>query len=76
MTWSQGKTDLEAELQAEDNASEIEIDGHRVRKRTVDEMVQMEDFMDGKAQEETEGTPNLKRAGMKVQAKNNGSGLV
>lgn len=76
MTWDAGKTQLETELQSEDNASEVEVDGHRVRKRTVDEMVQMEDFMSGKAQEETEGEPPLKTAGFRVQAFNNGSGLI
>lgn len=76
MTWTQGQTNLDAELQAEDNASEIEIDGHRVRKRKVDEMVQMKDFMDGNAQEETVGEPPIKKAGFRVQARNNGSGLI
>lgn len=76
MTWSQAQTDLEAELQKEDNASEVEIDGHRVRKRTVNEMAQLEDFIENKALDEAGGNPPIKRAGYRVQAFNNGNGLV
>ena len=75
MTWSTAKTNLKAKLEKEDNAFEVEIDGQRVRKRTVDEMSQLDDFVTSKANEEV-AIPKLKRAKYKVQAFNNGSGLV
>lgn len=75
MSWNTAKNNLNTKLKKEDNASEVEIDGQRVRKRTVAEMSALKDFMDGQALSETR-TPKIVSAKFKVQAFNNGSGLV
>lgn len=76
MTWNNAKTTLNAKLEKEDNAMEVEIDGQRVRKRSVAEMSQLEDFVENKALNESRGDSKLKRAKYKVQAFNNGNGLI
>lgn len=76
MTWNGAKTTLESKLQGNNTNSETEIDGHRVRKRSLQELVQLEDYVNTKADEETNGDAPLKSAGFRVQAKNNGNGLI
>jgi len=75
MSWNTAKNNLYTSLKKEDNASEVEIDGQRVRKRTVAEMSALKDFMEGNALNETR-TPKIVTAKYKVQAFNNGSGLI
>ena len=76
MTWSDAKTIIENKLQADNTNSETEVDGHRVRKRSLNELVQLEDLICTKEDEETNGDAPLRTAGFRVQAYNNGSGLI
>jgi hypothetical protein len=76
MTWDTAKTEYDATLQAATTASEVEADGHKFRSRTVNEMVQLEDLINTRKSEEDLGSSPLKQAGFRVQAFNNGSGLI
>ena len=76
MAWSDAKTIIENKLQADNTNSETEVDGHRVRKRSLNELVQLEDLICTKEDEETNGDAPLRTAGFRVQAYNNGSGLI
>lgn len=76
MTWTDAKNKSDSILQGNNSSSEVEVDGHRVRKRSVRELVALDDMLTAKADEETNGSPNLKRAGFRVQAFNNGDGLI
>lgn len=76
MTWDAAKTKYDATLQEATTAAEFEADGHKFRSRTVDEMAQLEDLINSRKAEEDSGPSPLKQAGFRVQAFNNGSGLI
>ena len=73
MSYSGAKTALDARIQAENTASEIEADGHKIRKRSVGEIVQLSDLINSGEDEETNGDSPLRQAGFRISMKNNGS---
>lgn len=76
MTWSNAKTNLETIIQNSSGTSEVEVDGHRVKNRSVEELIQLEDYICQKEDEEVNGPSNLKKAGYKTTVFNCGDGLV
>lgn len=76
MTWTGAKTLLDAKLQGNNTNSATELDGHRVEKRSLEELIQLDDFVSGREDEELNGSTPLRAAGFRIQAKNNGDGLV
>jgi len=76
MPWSDAKTALNEIIQNTNGNSEIEVDGHRVKKRSLKELLELEDYVCHKSDEETNGATPLSQSGFKVQAFNNGDGLV
>lgn len=64
---------LDSIIQNLGSASEIEVDGHREKSRSVDELRQLKDLQDELDSTETGA---VKKAGFKVQAFNNGTGLI
>ncbi len=55
------------------SSSEIEVDGHRVKERSIAELLQLKDLQDELDNPE-EGA--VKKAGYRTQAFNNGTGLI
>lgn len=76
MTWSTAKTSLEAKLQGNNTNIETEVDGHRVKKRSLEELILLEDYVNTKEDEETNGSTPLRSAGFRIVAKTNTEGLV
>lgn len=76
MPWSDAKDALNDIIQNTNGNSEIEVDGHRVKKRSLKELLELEDYVCHKADEEANGPTPLTQSGFKVQAFNNGDGLV
>jgi len=64
---------LDSIIQNLGSASEIEADGHRVKERSITELLQLKDLQDELDQPE-EGA--VKKAGFRTQAFNNGTGLI
>ena len=78
MTWDNAKTTLDTIIQntAGINTAEIEVDGHRVKNRSVKELVDLADYICHKQDEEVNGPTNLTKAGFKTTALNCGDGLI
>jgi hypothetical protein len=74
-TWEESRTAVETKLQ-NSLTSELEVDGHRVRERSVNELVALDDLSRGRTDEELNGPTNLRRANFRAQAFNKGEGLI
>jgi hypothetical protein len=64
---------LDSIIQNLGSASETEVDGHRVKLRSVEELRQLKDLQD---ELDSAEVGDVKKAGFKVQAFNNGTGLI
>jgi hypothetical protein len=75
MSFSTAKTTLQAMLEKVGTHSEVEVDGHRVKSRSVEELSQLNRLINDLADVEESGDP-VKNSGYKSQLKNNGDGLA
>lgn len=75
MSWTTAKTNLEALLKKDQTFAEIEVDGHKLRTKSVAELARLDDFVTYRKDEEVNGETVLKQAGFKTQAFNSGDGL-
>ncbi len=64
---------LDSIIQNLGSASEIEADGHRVKERSIAELLQLKDLQD---ELDEPGVGAVKKAGFRTQAFNNGTGLI
>jgi hypothetical protein len=66
-------SNLDSIIQNLGSASETEVDGHRVKERSIAELLQLKDMQD---ELENPEVGDVKKAGYRTQAFNNGTGLI
>lgn len=64
---------LDSIIQSMGSSAEVEVDGHRVKERSVAELLQLKDLQD-ELESVEEGA--VKKAGYRTKAFNNGTGLI
>ena len=74
MSWQDAQLNHSKKMQSANVENDkTEVDNHVVENRSISELVQLGDYIDGKYTEEVNGPSNLRKANYSVVAQNNGS---